>query len=139
VAGQQSTSDREGVEMTTISTDTITIFCRAKEASDAYEAEVAPDLSVRELVIGLNEDRYLPNLAAGERWRVVHARTNSDLTPSAKLDQSSVKDGDQLELDKRPPSLASICIGIADACYSKARGPQFEAIVSCRVVFTAPF
>ena len=83
--------------MSTTAVDTIRIYCQAKERTQAYEADVAPDLSVNEVIAGLNEAEYLPDLAAGERWRVVHLRTNSDLTPSAKLDASDVKDGDQLE------------------------------------------
>lgn len=82
---------------TATETDTIHIFCKAKEAADPYEADVVPDLSVTELITGLNEESYLPQLAAGERWRVLHPRTNSDLTPNARLDQSGVLDGDQIE------------------------------------------
>jgi len=84
--------------MSVVATDTIRIYCKAKEVTDPYEAEVAPDLSVNELITGLNEERYLPSLAAGERWRVIHMRTNTDLTPNAKLDVSGVRDGDQIEL-----------------------------------------
>ncbi len=39
----------------------------------------------------------MPQLAAGERWRVLHPKTNSDLTPSSRLAQSGVEDGDQIE------------------------------------------
>ncbi len=78
-------------------TDTIHIFCKAKEVADPYEADVTPDLSVSELIAGLNEESYLPQLAAGERWRVLHPKTNSDLTPSSRLEQSGVEDGDQIE------------------------------------------
>jgi hypothetical protein len=83
--------------MSTTATETIRIYCQAKEAPDAYEADVVPDLTVTELIAGLNEENYLPALAAGERWRVLHVRTNTDLTPNARLDQSKVADGDQLE------------------------------------------
>lgn len=83
--------------MTATATETIRIYCKAKEATDPYEADVVPDLSIAELITGLNEESYLPALAAGERWRVIHPSSNSDLTPNAKLDQSGVKDGDQLE------------------------------------------
>jgi hypothetical protein len=83
--------------VSTIATDTITIYCKAKEVTDPYEAVVAEDLAISELIAGLNEEGYLPALAAGERWRVLHLRTNSDLPPSARLDQRNVKDGDQLE------------------------------------------
>jgi hypothetical protein len=83
--------------MSATATDTIRIFCQAKEVNDPYEADVAPDLSVNELIAGLNEERYLPSLASGERWRVVHMRSDSDLPPNAKLDRSGVKDGDQLD------------------------------------------
>jgi hypothetical protein len=84
--------------MTATATDTIRVFCHAKEKQDVYEADVVPDLSVTELIAGLNEAEYLPQLAAGERWRVLHARTDSDLPPNAKLGPSGVEDGDQLEL-----------------------------------------
>jgi hypothetical protein len=83
--------------MTATATETIRIYCKAKEVTNPYEADVVPDLAVSELISGLNEERYLPALAAGERWRVLHARTNSDLTPNARLNQSDVRDGDQLE------------------------------------------
>ena len=83
--------------MTATATDTIRIYCKAKEVTDPYEADVAPDLSISEVTAGLNEANYLPALAAGERWRVVHVRSDSDLTPNAKLDRSDVRDGDQLE------------------------------------------
>jgi hypothetical protein len=83
--------------MAQTATDTITVFCKAKEVVDPYEAEVVPDLTVTELIAGLNEDNYLPALAAGERWRVVHIRSNSDLTPNSGLEAGGVKDGDQLE------------------------------------------
>ena len=73
------------------------IYCKAKECPDVYEADVAPDLAITELIAGLNEDEYLPGLAAGERWRVVHARTDDDLPPSSKLQERGVKDGDQLD------------------------------------------
>ena len=83
--------------MTATATDTIRIYCKAKEVTNPYEADVVPDLAVSELIAGLNEESYLPTLAAGERWRVLHARTNSDLTPNSRLNQSDVRDGDQLE------------------------------------------
>lgn len=83
---------------TTVTTGTIRVFCHAKETQRVYEADVVPDLSVSELIAGLNEASYLPQLAAGERWRVLHARTDSDLPPNAKLGPSGVEDGDQLEL-----------------------------------------
>jgi hypothetical protein len=83
--------------MSTTAADTITIFCKAKEATDPYEADVVPDLAINELIAGLNEESYLPALTAGERWRVIHMRTNSDLPPNARLDQRDIKDGDHLE------------------------------------------
>lgn len=82
---------------TAAETETIHVFCKAKESADPYEADVATDLSISELIAGLNEENYLPQLAAGERWRVLHPRTNSDLTPSSRLAQSEVEDGDQIE------------------------------------------
>lgn len=85
------------MSQTAAETDTIHIFCKAKEVADPYEADVAPDLSVSELIAGLNEESYLPQLAAGERWRVLHPKTNSDLTPSSRLEQNGVEDGDQIE------------------------------------------
>ena len=84
----------------TTATDTMRIFCKAKEAQDPYEAEVAPDISVSELVKGLNDVRYLPALAAGERWSVLHVRSSGSLTPNAKLDESDVEDGDLLEFSR---------------------------------------
>lgn len=84
--------------MTATATDTIRVFCKAKEKQDVYEADVVPDLSVTELISGLNEAEYLPSLAAGERWQVLHARTDTNLPPNAKLGPSGVEDGDQLEL-----------------------------------------
>jgi hypothetical protein len=75
----------------------IRIYCKAKECREPYEADVAPDHAITELIAGLNEDEYLPGLAAGERWRVVHARTEEDLPPSAQLHDREVKDGDQLD------------------------------------------
>ena len=84
--------------MTEIATDTIHVYCHAKEKQDVYEADVVPDLSINELIAGLNEAGYLPQLAAGERWSVLHTRTNSGLPLNAKLGPSGVKDEDQLEL-----------------------------------------
>jgi hypothetical protein len=83
--------------MSTTATGTIKIFCRAKEKADSYEAEVVPDVTVAEIITGLEEDDYLPALAAGERWRVVLGRTRTDLPPSVRLDEQGVKDGDQLD------------------------------------------
>ena len=54
-------------------------------------------MTVTEIIGGLNEAHYLPALAGGERWRVLHLRTDSDLTPNTRLDDSGVEDGDQLE------------------------------------------
>jgi hypothetical protein len=86
--------------MTATATDTIRIYCKAKERTAPYEADVVPDLSVTELISGLNEENYLPTLAAGERWRVVHGRTHADLTPNSRLNESDVKDRDQLEFHR---------------------------------------
>lgn len=83
--------------MSATATDTMRIYCMAKERTAPYEADVVPDLSVTELIAGLNEEEYLPQLAAGERWRVVHSRLERDLPPNARLDQSDVVDGDKLE------------------------------------------
>jgi hypothetical protein len=77
-------------------TQTLTIYCQAKEKSDPYQADVVPEITVKEVVEGLDAESYLPNLAAGERWRVVHARTDSELTPNVELGRSGVRDGDQL-------------------------------------------
>lgn len=84
--------------MTTTEIDTIRVYCHAKEKQDVYEADVVSDLSVTELIAGLDEAGYLPPLAAGDRWDVLHARTDSHLPPNAKLGPSGVEDGDQLEL-----------------------------------------
>jgi hypothetical protein len=83
--------------MSATATDTIRIFCKAKEAADPYEADVSPDLTVSEVIVGLNEEHYLPSLAAGERWRAMHLRTNNDIPPNQKLNVAGVKDGDQIE------------------------------------------
>jgi glucose/arabinose dehydrogenase len=83
--------------VSTTATDMIKIFCQAKEVQDEYEAEVAPDLTVAELIAGLETESWLPRLAAGERWTVKHNRTGTQLTPNSRLDESGVKDGDQLE------------------------------------------
>jgi hypothetical protein len=83
--------------MSTTALDTIRIFCKAKEVTESYEADVAPDLAVTELVAGLNGESYLPALAAGERWHVIHVETDAELPPNGKLDEHGVKDGDQLE------------------------------------------
>jgi hypothetical protein len=77
--------------------DTIRIYCKAKEMTESYEADVAPDLAVTELIAGLNKERYLPALAAGERWTVVHIETDTEVPPNGRLDEHEVKDGDQLE------------------------------------------
>jgi hypothetical protein len=83
--------------MSATATDTIRIYCKAKEVTESYEADVAPDLAVTELIAGLNEDEYLPTLAAGERWHVIHVATDTELAPNAKLDEHGVKDGDHLD------------------------------------------
>jgi hypothetical protein len=76
--------------------DTIRIYCKAKEVTESYEADVAPDLAVTELVVALNEERYLPALVAGERWTVIHVETDTEVPPNGRLDEHVVKDGDQL-------------------------------------------
>ena len=83
--------------MSATALDTIRIYCKAKEVTESYEADVAPDLAVTELIAGLNSENYLPALAAGERWHVVHVPTDVELPPNGKLDEHDVKDGDQLE------------------------------------------
>ena len=83
--------------MTTVAADTIRVFCKAKEVDSTYDATVAADLRVAELIDGLNEASYLPALANGERWNVVHQRSNNELTPNAKLNESGVEDGDQID------------------------------------------
>jgi len=83
--------------VTATAVDTIRIYCKAKERTLPYEADVAPDISVREIISGLDDADYLPALAAGERWRIVHARTNDELAANARLNESGVEDGDQLD------------------------------------------
>jgi hypothetical protein len=83
--------------MTATATDTIRIYCKAKEVTENYEADVVPDLAITELIAGLNEDDYLPALAAGERWHVIHVSTDEELPPNATLEQHGVKDGDHLD------------------------------------------
>lgn len=86
--------------MTATATDTIRIYCNAKEVTGDYEAEVVPDLAVTELIAGLNEDNYLPALAAGERWHVIHTRTENEIPPNATLERHDVKDGDHLAFER---------------------------------------
>ncbi len=83
--------------MTATATDTIRIYCKAKEMTENYEADVVPDLAITELIAGLNEDDYLPALAAGERWHVIHVATDEEIPPNATLEQHDVKDGDHLD------------------------------------------
>ncbi len=83
--------------MSATALDTIRIYCKTKEQSESYEADVALDLAVTELLAGLNDDRYLPELAAGERWDIVHVPTGTGLPPNGKLDEYDIKDGDQLD------------------------------------------
>ena len=81
--------------------DTIRIYCKAKESTDSYEADVVPDLAVTELIAGLNEVSYLPALAAGDRWHVLHRAANTEIPPNGKLVDYEVQDGDQLRLRAR--------------------------------------
>jgi hypothetical protein len=83
--------------MTATATDTIRIYCKAKEMTETYEADVVPDLAITELIAGLNEDDYLPALAAGERWDVIHVTSGQEIPPNARLEQHDVKDGDHLD------------------------------------------
>lgn len=87
--------------MTATAIDTIRIYCKAKERTLPYEADVSPDISVTEIIRGLNEAEYLPALAGGERWLIVHGATGDELPPNARLEDSGVKDGDQLEFLRR--------------------------------------
>lgn len=86
--------------MTAIATRTLRVYCKAKEAQGVYEADVVPDLSVTELVAGLNEADYLPALASGERWEVVHKQTGDRLAPNHTLAESGVQDGDDLDFTR---------------------------------------
>ena len=77
-------------------TTAMRVFCQSKDRADHYDAEVDADITVNEVIEGLTEANYLPALAAGDQWLVFHARTNAKLAANARLDESAVKDGNQL-------------------------------------------
>jgi hypothetical protein len=94
--------------MTATATHTIRIYCKAKEVTGDYEADVVPDLAITELIAGLNEDSFLPALAAGERWHVIHVPTSNELPPNATLAQHEVKDGDHLNFERASHGAAGV-------------------------------
>jgi hypothetical protein len=79
--------------------ETIRISCKAKEVQASYEADVPLDINAQEIVTGLNDENYLPSLAANERWIVVHVRSGREVT--ATLKDVDAQDGDQLILDRQ--------------------------------------
>src|SRR4051794_3060299 len=97
----------EGGDVSTTATETITIYCKAKEKNDPYEADVVPEITVKEMIDGLDTEGYLPALASGDRWRVLHARTDSELTPNSELGRSGVRDGAHLVFTRDSNGAAS--------------------------------
>ncbi len=79
--------------------DTIRVSCKAKEVQASYEADVSPDITGQEIVEGLDDDGYLPILAANERWTVIHPRSGNEITGTLK--DVGARDGDQIILDRQ--------------------------------------
>jgi hypothetical protein len=77
---------------------TINVRCEYKASTDAFEADVVPDIRCNEVIVGLIQDGYLDALRPGERYRVIVRRTDHDLLPSEMLTEAGVVDGDVLDI-----------------------------------------
>jgi hypothetical protein len=80
------------------SQQTMKVMCKYKASTDAFEADVVPDIRCNEVVMGLIQDGYLGALRPGERYGVIVRRTDHDLSPSEMLTEAGVVGGDVLDI-----------------------------------------
>ncbi|WP_445147769.1 EsaB/YukD family protein [Baekduia sp. Peel2402] len=76
------------------------ITCHEKGRPDSFEADVADDCTVDEIVAGLIEAEYLTGPTPTDRYTLVNGRTGEALPADGTLLAAGVRDGDVLTVTK---------------------------------------
>lgn len=79
---------------------TLRITCHEKGRPDSFDAEVAADCTVAEILRGLVDAEYLPESTGADSFTVVNGRTGMAIPPDGTLASAEVRDGDVLTVTK---------------------------------------